>query len=380
MSPKKIVSLLSLVISIVTSTIVNASGSYTITTVAGGGTNDRLLVNKAPDSNGLWKATDIALKNPQATVQDSAGNFYIADSDNNAIVKVNVSGFVSKIISDIGSPYCLAIDQNNNIYTVDNTLHQVLKISADELHTKTIIGGNSESGYPVGAAAKANLGNVRGIAVDAQKNVYLSDSDHNVIKKLTFNAKGDGYTLSIIAGEGEAPSNGGYDDAGSVALKAKFNSPRGLSVRGSDVYVADINNHVIRKLSFVGSAYSIATVAGKYVIDSAKAPKGLGDYKGDQGPSTNASLNSPTDVVVDEEGKLYIAEFENSVVRLVDANGITSTIAGNKATGPGYSGDNGPATKAQLKNPVRLSLGNSGRKILIADRNNNLIRQLTPEK
>jgi DNA-binding beta-propeller fold protein YncE len=183
------------------------------------------------------------------------------------------------------------------------------------------------------------------------------------------------YSSAVIAG-----SVAGYDDAAGIAINAKFNSPRAVAVTSNGtVYVADIKNNIIRMLvPKSDSSYAIATVVGKYVIDPNNQPSGLGAYAGDGDISTNARLNAPTGLAVDASGSLYIAEFGNNVIRKVSSiDSKISTIAGNQSLGEGYAGDVGiDAKPVQFSGPVRVWVSPDGHKILVADRNNNRVRQI----
>ena len=130
-------------------------------------------------------------------------------------------------------------------------------------------------------------------------------------------------------------------------------------------YIADTDNQVIRKVSPAGG---ITTVAGNYSM-------GAG-YSGDSGPATQAQLNWPSGVAVDSSGNLYIADVYNNVIRMVTPDGTISTFAGDHAKGAGYTGDNGPATEAQLSVPGDISIDGGGN-LYIADYGNFAIRMVS---
>ena len=115
-----------------------------------------------------------------------------------------------------------------------------------------------------------------------------------------------------------------------------------MAVDGSgNLYIADIDNNRIRKVSATGI---ITTVAGNGTVG----------YSGDGGPATSAQLNVPFGVAVDASGNLYIADAYNHRIRKVSATGIITTVAGNGSGG--YSGDGGPATSAQLDGPQGVAV------------------------
>jgi sugar lactone lactonase YvrE len=114
-----------------------------------------------------------------------------------------------------------------------------------------------------------------------------------------------------------------------------------------------------------------------YAQDVITTYAGIGQsagYSGDYGPATSGQLNSPSDIIVDDTGSLYIADFSNNIIRKVDTFGNITTIAGT-AGGGSYSGDNGPATAARLNGPYALAFDNSGN-IIFADGYNHLVRKI----
>jgi streptogramin lyase len=154
----------------------------------------------------------------------------------------------------------------------------------------------------------------------------------------------------------------GYSGDGGPASQAQLDNPYGLA-RGPDgaLYVCDMNNHVIRKISRDGI---ISTVAGT----------GKRGYSGDGGPATLARLNEPYEVRFDKQQNLLFVERLNHVVRRVDAKGQTITTVAGSGT-KGFSGDGGPARRAQLNEPHSLQLDSSGN-IYICDIGNHRIRKV----
>ena len=198
------------------------------------------------------------------------------------------------------------------------------------------------------------LGLVDGIAVDDQ-NIYFSDRSNHLIRKI--NHQG---IITTIAGNGIADFRGD----GGPALQASLNCPAGLVLDSQgNIYVADRNNHRVRKISRNGI---ITTVAGN----------GIGDYSGDDGPALEASLNLPSDVAVDREGNLFISDRSNNRIRKVDPQGTITTYAG---LGPAwYGGDYDLALDAYLKFPFGIALDGNGN-LYIADRGNNRIRKVNSD-
>ena len=192
---------------------------------------------------------------------------------------------------------------------------------------------------------------VDGIATDPRGNIYISHRSQNRIRKLSPNG-----TITTIAGNGIA----GFSGDGVPALESSLNFPAGLAFDNGNLYVADRNNHRIRKIDLKGI---ISTVAGT----------GIPECCNDNGLAVEAHLHFPSDIDVDTEGNLYISDRSNNRIRKVNPDGIITTIAGLGK--PGYGGDFGPADKALLKYPFGISHDNKGN-FYIADRGNNRVRKI----
>jgi sugar lactone lactonase YvrE len=192
---------------------------------------------------------------------------------------------------------------------------------------------------------------VDGIATDPRGNIYISHRSQNRIRKLSPNG-----TITTIAGNGIA----GFSGDGVPALESSLNFPAGLAFDKGNLYVADRNNHRIRKIDLKGI---ISTVAGT----------GIPECCNDNGLAVEAHLHFPSDIDVDTEGNLYISDRSNNRIRKVNPDGIITTIAGLGK--PGYGGDFGPADKALLKYPFGISHDNKGN-FYIADRGNNRVRKI----
>ncbi len=203
-------------------------------------------------------------------------------------------------------------------------------------------------------ATDVTLTLVDGVAVGPDGDIYISHRSKNRIRRIS----ADG-TIITVAGTGTA----GFSGDGGPAVAAELNFPAGLVLdEKGNLFIADRNNHRIRKVSPDGI---ITTIAGN----------GEADMMGDEGPALEASLNLPSDLALDDAGNLYISDRSNNRVRKVDADGRITTVAG---LGPAeYGGDFGPAEDALLKYPFGICLDKKGN-LYIADRGNNRIRKVTP--
>jgi sugar lactone lactonase YvrE len=189
--------------------------------------------------------------------------------------------------------------------------------------------------------------------VDGSGTIYVADTGNGVIRKVDASGK-----ITTVAGNNGL--SGGYSGDGGAATNAALHSPKGVFVDGSgNLYIADTGNNVIRKVDASGK---ITTVAGNYSVG--------GQYGGDGGAATNASLNAPSGMAMDGAGNLYIADSDNQVIRKVDASGMITTVAGGGTSG---LGDGGAATNASLAQPLGVAVDGLAN-IYIADFGSQVIR------
>ncbi len=164
-------------------------------------------------------------------------------------------------------------------------------------------------------------------------------------------------TIYNLAGNGVA----GFSGDSSAASLAEVFGPSGIAVDGAgNSYFADYFNQRIRKIN---SAGTITTIAGT----------GTAGFSGDGGLAINAELHNPTGLAVDVIGNLYVADKGNNRVRMINTGGVITTLAG--ANTGGYTGDNGPASAAELYGPTGVAVDAQGN-IYIADRSNNAVRKI----
>jgi uncharacterized protein (TIGR03437 family) len=252
------------------------------------------------------------------------------------------------------------VDAAGNIYISDIDNQVVRRIDGKSGTITTVAGVNGNYGYfdweEGGPAVNSFLDKPVGLAFDAKGNLYICDSNDDRVRYIS----SDG-NIHTLAGSNQWNTFGGD---GGPANAASLNHPYGVAVDAAgNVYIADSNNNRIRKVSTDGT---ITTVAGN----------GTAGFSGDGGPAVNAQLNRPWDIAVDSSGDIFIADYNNQRIRLVDASGNITTIAGT--TGLGYSGDGGAATSAKLNYPTGVAVDLSNGNVYIADSGNNVIRQLAP--
>nr|MBC8284777.1 hypothetical protein [Nitrospinota bacterium] len=204
-------------------------------------------------------------------------------------------------------------------------------------------------------ATKTEISLVDGVAVDKRGNVYISMRDNNIISRIDL--KGN---MTTFAGTGSSGFSGDSDQA----VKARLNVPAGLAFdKSGNLFIADRNNHRIRK---VDSRGIITTIAGT----------GTEGFSGDGGPATQAQLNHPSGIAFDGKGNLFFSDRSNERIRMIDSNGKISTYAGNGKEG--FKGDSGPALQASLDKPFGIAFDRKGN-LYIADRGNNRVRKVNTQ-
>ena len=331
-----------------------------ISTIAGTG------VDGYSGDGGL--ATLARLLQPTSVSADAAGNVFIADTQNLRVRRVDVvTGLITTFAGnghegyggDGGlatdaplSPYGIVIDPAGNLYVTDPTASRVRKVATTGVITSVAGDGDTDDGD--GGAALAHSLSPGGVAIDAQGNVYITDTQASRIRKVD----PDG-VLTTIGGNGLQ----GYAGDGGAALAAELSSPRGIAVDGlGNLYIADELNFRIRRIDATGT---ITTVAGN----------GTSGSSGDGGPAIDAELTTPVAIAIDALGNLYIADEEANRIRKVDTAGVITTLAGTGAYGSGSV--DGEATLSELAAPTGVAVDGNGN-VYIADSQNYLIRRVDP--
>ena len=246
------------------------------------------------------------------------------------------------------SPRSVAMDVNGNVYVADSYNHLIRKISPLGVVT-TLAGSPGSKGYVDGTGSSARFNSPTGIALDASGNVFVAESNNQVIRKIT----PDGI-VTTLAG---SPGNRGFQNG--TGSGARFNMPSGIAIENSgNIYVADYANSSIRKVTSEGV---VTTLAGA----------GYYGFRDDTG--TSALFYWPTDVALDGVGNLYVADNSNQRIRkIVVSTGVVTTLAGNGSSGK----DNGSGLNASFQSPISIDADAIGN-IYVADLNNHLIRKIS---
>lgn len=316
-------------------------------------------------------ATAAQINSPTGMARDASGNLFFADSLNNRIRKISPQGTITTIAgtgvaafagdggpavaAQIRAPHSVAVDAGGNIYIADFQNILLRKITPDG--NITTIAGTGAVGFTGdgGRATDAQINAPESIAVDGGGNIYFVETNGHRIRKVT-----QGGIISTVVGTGTA----GFSGDGGPAVAAQLSSPFGATVdEAGNLYIADTNNSRIRRVTPAGI---ISTVVGS----------GVRGFLGDGGAATSAQMNSPYRVAIDEAGNMLISDLNNNRVRRVTPAGIISTVGGNGTVG--FSGDNGPANAAQLNAPYSARIDPAGN-VLIAEFASNRIRRVAPD-
>ncbi len=248
--------------------------------------------------------------NPQGVVADAAGNIYFSDSHHQVIYRMSSSGTVNILA---GQPDCPG--------------------SADGK------GNQARFRYP------------HGLAADAVGNIYVADSGNNTIRKIT--PVGMVTTLA-----GCARITGSSDGKGSVA---QFKHPTGVAADSAgDIYVADMFNHTIRKITAAGQ---VTTLAGFPGMDGSTDGRGK-----------SARFNFPSGIAVDHSGDIFITDMFNNAIRKATPDGTVTTLAGRASYVAGHA--DGTGAQAQFSHPRALAVDGE-ENVYVADTDNNAIRLIT---
>lgn len=301
--------------------------------------------------------------NPNGIACDKNGNIYIADRNSNCIRKINSIGFVSTIAgtgaiggtdgpgttATFNEPQAVACDTLGNIYVADTKNYKIRKITSSG--NVTTFAGSGTFGTTNGPVLIAQFGFPTGICTTPDGNiVYVADHNTHVIRKI-FNGQ-----VSDLAGNAYIA---GFADGNGTA--ASFSHPVGIDIdNNGNIVVADEWNNKIRQVSPSGNVTTIA---------------GTGAGGNTDGPATAATFNLPTDITVDDNGNIFVADAANNTIREIITGTLTVTTYAGIA---GITGSaDGPASSASFNSPNGISFCNVNHAIYVSDAANSTIRKIT---
>ncbi|MCU1458623.1 MAG: S-layer protein, partial [Actinomycetia bacterium] len=344
-----------------------AASTGVITTIAGNGT----LGNSG---NGA-AATSAMIDQPNGVVYDKAGNLYISDANSNVVRKVSPSGTISPFAgtgtagnlgdgaaatsAQLANPHGLAVDSAGNVYIADTNNNRVREVLASNGNIVTFAGavagiaGNTGDGA---LAALATLNHPQGVTVDGTGRVLIADTTNNRVRRV-------GTDLMINNFAGSAAGTAGSGGDGGAATSAGLSGPVGVALDANqNVVITDSGNNTVRRVDATTSV--ITKVAGT---------TGTSTSTGNGGPATAATLSNPTGIVVDNANSIFVAENNGDFIRRIGANGVISAVAGDGSGN--FNGDNQAAVTAEVNAPNQLAISPAS-DLVIADGGNHRVRDI----
>jgi uncharacterized protein (TIGR03437 family) len=316
------------------------------------------------------------LVRPMGLRFDGAGNLLIADTGANVVRKVTPAGVVTTVAgsgasgfsgddgpalaASLNGPQGMALDAAGNLYIADTFNHRVRVVAANG--TISTFAGTGFPGYSGddGPATSAAMILPADVAVDAAGNVYIADLGNSRIRKVS-----QGVITTIAGNSGGLPPRDGLS-----ATAVRLSGPTGLAVDSQGaVYIAE--GSIGSGSGLDGGSFRIWKVAGGRITSA--AGDGLRSFSGDGGPAALAQFDAPAGLAYDSKGNLFVADSQNNRIRKISPDGIVTTVAGNAL--PGFAGDGGPATSAELNRPTGVAVDSKGN-LYIADSGNNRVRMV----
>ncbi|MEZ5354506.1 MAG: hypothetical protein R2762_17890 [Bryobacteraceae bacterium] len=316
-------------------------------------------------------ATEASISYPGEVAFDSEDNLYIADKENNVVRRVTRAGVMSTVAgvnrrgfdgdggpatrASLTRPQGVDADDQGNLFITDSDNNRLRRVSRDG--TITTLAGSGANRYSGDGrlATSAVINQPWDTLIDAAGNLIFSDREARVIRKIDRNQ-----VISTVAGTGDVGTSG--DNGPAVQMRMAY--PLGLAMDAAgNLYIADGLGQTIRRVTPQGTVELFAGDPGRF------------GFSAEGGPRRSAVFNSPTGIAFDGAGNLYVADLDNHRVRRIATDGSVRTVAGTGT--PGFSGDGGPATSAEISGPSDVAVDPAGN-LYIADRNNNRIRMVTP--
>jgi hypothetical protein len=366
-----------------TPTVTNLTYSFTATQVGG-------MPGEVSPGN---PATTLGLYYPEGVAANN-GDVFIANTNDNTVGELNASQVPSIVAgsyegygehgdggpatsASLDSPGGVAVDSAGDVFiadTEDNVVREVYGPSSPNAGEIVRVAGTGTAGYTGdgGPATSAELDSPQSVAVDSAGDLFIADTYSNAVREVT-----PAGTITTIAGNGKA----GYAGDNGPGSAAELNDPSGVAVDAlGDVYIADTSNNVIRRVqgpTTTGTGETlgeITTIAGNYADD--QAANGQGGHSGDGGPAIDAQLYAPEGVAVDDAGDLFIADTFNNAVREVYPDGqITSLV--NSAATSGTPTSGASAASAKLEGPYSVAVDDTTGDVYVADTHANGITEVT---
>jgi gliding motility-associated-like protein len=300
---------------------------------------------------------------PTGVCTDAEGNVYVADSYNHLIRKITPSGLVSTIAgtgvrgrdngtsseASFDTPFGVMVDQNGNVFVADAGNNQIRKITPGGL--VSVYAGNliGRAGAEDGAAGTERLTLPESMVFDELGNMYVADTENHSIRKIS-----PGIEVTTFSGylgvKGDAEGQGAI---------ARYEKPVAIArdPRNGDFYVADYINNKVRRISANGLMTTYT---------------GTGEQSSINGPRLTAAFDHPTGLTIDNKGNVYVSDDNNLIRRISAVTGLVSTIAGDGNQG----NSDGLRWNASFYQPIGLAFDLVGN-LYVADEHNHRIRKIT---
>jgi len=346
-------------------------------------------------------STSPAWSKPPGTIETVAGTGKPADgADAGAASETNV-----------GNPFGVELGPDRALYICEVENHRVRRLDL-KTGMLTTVAGCAERGYAGdgGPARKAKLNEPYEVRFDSAGNMYFVEMKNHLVRRVD----AESGIISTVAGTGKQ----GYGGDGGPAVKASFSHPHSIALDDEYLYVADIGNHRIRRVDL--ERETITTIAGngkkqlpadgqtaagkpllgpralyrdgstlwialreghsvwKLDLASGKlqhvAGTGKKGYSGDGGPAKKAQFNGPKGIALGPHANVFVVDTENQAIRMIDlARDRVTTVAGSGTRG--YGGDGGPATAAKLNRPHGICIAPDG-SLFVGDSENHRVRRV----
>jgi len=304
--------------------------------------------------------------NPWGVASDTAGNLYVADTDNHTIRKITPAGVVSTLAGSPGAsgtndgtgssarffqPQGVGVDGAGYVYVADTGNYTIRRITPSGVVT-TVAGSPGKSGNADGFGSNARFYEPEGIVVRSNGTLmFVADTWNHTVRQVD----GAG-TVTTLAG-----SAGNAGSADGTGTSAQFNQPQGIALDNSgNIYIGDTGNHTIRKVTLLAFVTTLAGSAGNY---------GSTDATG-----TNASFWAPQGLVLDSATNLYVADSFNNTIRKITPAGVVTTLAGTAGI---LGAADGTGSAARFWLPQSVAADGSGN-LYVADTANGTIRKVAP--
>ncbi len=336
-----------------------------------------------PTTISITVTTNARLNHPYDLTIDDEGNLYIANSYDHRILKADTDGIATVFAgsgkrgydgdgdlatkAQLNRPIGVAFDSIGQLYIIERENARIRRVNTDG--TIDTIAGNGSQQKPETLispipATEAELPSPRAIVIDADDNIYLSDTSSYTVSKIYADGGSEltpsNAIIDFMVGIGD--NSQGVPQEGDDATMISLQKPEGIAVDSQGhLYIADYSSNLVFK---VEADNTIKIVAGG---------GNSNDNTEEEVQATSIALSNPADIAFDSQDNLYILETGKFVVRKVDTKGIITTVAGNGTQG--HSGDGGWATEAQFGTSYGIAIDNNDN-LYIADHQNNAIRKV----